>query len=64
MVVRVPWEKPERRFKTLIDAVLATREAGETVWFVLEDGKLLNPDRISDLRSACDDGSILNYELE
>jgi hypothetical protein len=66
MVVPVPWAHSGRgrRFKTLLDAALATRESGQSVWFVLEDGSLMTPNQVSDLHKACDDGCVLDFSLD
>jgi hypothetical protein len=66
MVVSVPWAHPQtgRRFATVLDAALATPATDRTAWFVLSDGRLLNPVQVSALRAACVQGTILEYRFE
>lgn len=62
-VVPVPWAHPDRAdcYETLLDAVLAVGADGKasSCWIILEDGRMLAPKQVSELRELVDSGSIV-----
>ncbi len=61
-VVSVPWAHPSRSdiFETLFDAVCNASSEGteQGPWIILEDGRVLSPGQISDLRHSIHAGSL------
>jgi hypothetical protein len=61
-VVTVPWAYPERadQYATLLDAVLNAGPVDRPVspWIILEDGRILTPMQILQLRRIVHGGSL------
>jgi hypothetical protein len=61
-VVPVPWAYPDRahRYETLLDAVLnaGPDDRPFSPWIILEDGRMLTPTQIMELRKVISSGSI------
>ena len=61
-VLPVPWAHPDRadRYETLLDAVLKAGPDDRpfSPWIILEDGRMLTPMQIMELRKVIGSGSL------